>query len=170
MKKKRDLKAMERRRLRAGRLLSKGVSQAEVARRVGVSRQSVSRWAERLDEGELKALSRGTLGRPACLDDTQKGQLAKLLVKGAPSQGYPTEPWTLGRVGHLIEKSFGIQYSHSQVWRILKGMRFSLQRPTGRAIERDEAAIARWKAKRWPALKKTLENKDESSASSTSRD
>jgi len=34
----------------------------------------------------------------------------------------------------------------------------------------DEAAIRRWKRVRWPELKKTLENKAESSSSSTSRD
>ena len=33
---------------------------------------------------------------------------------------------------------------------------FSCQRPSARALERNEAAIQRWKKTRWPALKKTL--------------
>jgi transposase len=42
---------LEERRLAAGRLLRRGhLSQAEVARRVGVSEASVSRWARQLHE------------------------------------------------------------------------------------------------------------------------
>ena len=71
---------------------------------------------------------------------------------------------------YLIEEKFGRRYSESQVGRILVGLGFSSQRPTSRALERDEGAIRRWKRVRWPALKKTPENKAESSSSSTSRD
>src|SRR5262249_15231866 len=72
--------------------------------------------------------------------------------------------------GQLIEEKFGRRYSESQVWRILIGLGFSSQRPTSRALERDEEAIRRWKRVRWPALKKTPENKAGSSSSSTNRD
>ena len=41
-----DPEALQERRLAAGKLLDEGVTQAEVARRVEVSRQSVNRWAE----------------------------------------------------------------------------------------------------------------------------
>ena len=43
---KRDMKAIEARRLEGARLLKRKVSQAEVARRLGVTRQSVSDWAQ----------------------------------------------------------------------------------------------------------------------------
>ena len=43
---RRDFQALAQRRLRAARWLAKGVHQSEVARRVGVHRQSVSRWAQ----------------------------------------------------------------------------------------------------------------------------
>ncbi|MGH8489037.1 MAG: helix-turn-helix domain-containing protein [Gammaproteobacteria bacterium] len=59
----------------------------------------------------------------------------------------------------LIKGLFGRRYSESQVWRILRGMGFTPQRPTRRALERDEVAIRQWKKKRWPGLKKTLQNK-----------
>ena len=45
---KRDMKAIEARRLEGARLLKRKVSQAEVARRLGVTRQSVSDWAQQL--------------------------------------------------------------------------------------------------------------------------
>jgi transposase len=82
--------------------------------------------------------------------------LLKVLTEGALAAGFATELWTLRRVGQLIERRFARSYSESQVWRILVALGFSCQRPSGRALERNEAAIRRWKQTRWPALKKTL--------------
>jgi transposase len=39
------------------------------------------------------------------------------------------------------------------VWRLLRGLGWSLQRPARRAAERDEAAIAWWRAQEWPRIK-----------------
>jgi hypothetical protein len=39
--------------------------------------------------------------------------------------------------------------------RLLKAMRWSLQRPARKAVERDETAIARWVAQEWPRIKQT---------------
>ena len=155
--KKREEKAkkLQRRRLRAGRLLLKGVAQAEVARRVGVSRATVCDWNARLQQGGLDTLRRRPRGRPAGLDAAMQTELARLLRAGAMAQGYAIELWTLARIAKVIERRFGRKYSTSQVWRILSAMGWSCQRPTGRALERDEAAIRKWKQQRWPALKKT---------------
>jgi transposase len=149
-------KLLQRRRLRAGRLLLKGVAQADVARRVGVTRSTVSEWNEKLQDGGLEALKRRPRGRPAGLDPAQRRELIKHLRQGALAAGFATELWTLPRVGELIERRFARGYSESQVWRILVSLGFSCQRPSGRALERNESAIQRWKRERWPALKKTL--------------
>ncbi|MGZ9005946.1 MAG: helix-turn-helix domain-containing protein, partial [Burkholderiales bacterium] len=69
-----------------------------------------------------------------------------------------------------IEREFRVKYSVANVWHVLRALGFSSQRPTGRAIQRDEAAITAWRAKRWPALKKSADEKDAASSSSTSRD
>jgi transposase len=161
---------LQRRRLRGGRLLLRGETQAEVARRVGVTRTTVSDWNELLAEGGLEALKRRPRGRPAGLDAAQRRELLKALTAGALAEGFPTELWTLSRVGTLIDRRFGRRYSESQVWRILVSLGFSCQRPSSKALERDEAAIRRWKRTRWPTLKKTLQNRAAPSSSSTSRD
>lgn len=162
--------SLQRRRLRAGRLLLRGVTQAEVARRVGVTRTTVSDWNEKLNAGGLPGLKRRPRGRPPGLDAAQRRALIARLKAGALAHGFATELWTLPRVGQLIERQFGRAYSESQVWRILVSLGFSCQRPSGRALERNEAAIRKWKQQRWPTLKKTLRNKGGSSSSSTSRD
>jgi len=169
-KSEKESRVLQRRRMRGGRLLLRSVAQAEVAREVGVSRSTVSDWNDRVSAGGLEALRRRTRGRPSGLDAQQRAELVRLLKVGALARGFATELWTLRRVGQLIEEQFGRRYSESQVWRILLALGFSSQRPTGRALERDEGAIRRWKRERWPALKKTLKNKAGSSSSSTSRD
>ena len=152
---KRDLKALERRRLRGVRLLRRGYTEAEVARMCEVSRNAVNLWAKQLASGGKSSLRARRLGRPPMLDAAKRAELVRLLKKGALAEGYATELWTLARVAEMIERRHGIRYSTTQVWRLLGAMGFSPQRPARRALERDEAAIARWKKKRWPALKKT---------------
>lgn len=166
MRARRERRELERRRLKAGRWLSKGVPQAEVARRVEVSREAVRRWADKLANGGLAALKNARqLGRPSGLSDVQRQELIGALKAGALAQGYATELWTLPRVGKLIDKWFGRRYSDVQVWRILGALGWSCQRPTGRATQRDDNAIRVWKQKRWPALKKTLPAKAAPSSS-----
>ena len=141
-------KDLQRRRMRAGRLLLKGVAQAEVARRVGVSRTTVSTWSRDLEKEGLEGLKAGVRGRPSRLSGQQRAELLKALLQGALVEGFPTDLWTLSRVGVLIERRSGHRYSESQVWRILTGLGFSSQRPSSRTVERNEPAITRWKRER----------------------
>jgi transposase len=162
----RDFKELELRRRKGMRMLARGVAQAEVARALDVSRQTTSSWAKKLAE-DAQAWRRKPLGRPGGLSAAQKKQLGKALLAGAVVNDFPTELWTLARVVKLIEREFGVTYSTVNVWRILREMGFSSQRPTGRAIQRDEAPIKQWRHTRWPALKKSPAARDVPSSSST---
>jgi len=156
------LKALERRRRRGARLLAAGVKPAEVARRVEVSRQSVSRWEKAIEEGGAEALRRPRrFGRPPRLSDAQRAQLVRELKAGALAAGFPTELWTLPRIGELIERRFAVRLAQSSVWRLLRELGWSVQRPSGQARERNERAIATWKTRRWPELKKSQRDKAE---------
>jgi transposase len=59
------------RRLRAVQLVASGLSQAEAARRVGVSREAVRRWCAAAADGGMEALAprTGTPGRPEAFSD-----------------------------------------------------------------------------------------------------
>jgi transposase len=156
------LKDLERRRRRAAQLLAAGTPQAEVARRVSVSRQAVSQWEKRRQEGGMEALRRPKrFGRPRKLSDPQCESLIEYLGAGALAAGFATELWTLPRIASLIEQRFTVRLSESSVWRLLGALGWSVQRPSGRARERGEKAISAWKAKRWPELKKSRRNKVE---------
>jgi transposase len=168
---RRDLAMIEARRLQGARLLKRKVAQAEVARELGVSRQAVSLWAEQLAavNGAVGKLKAKPLGRPKWLQAEQCEALRAMLLKGALACGFATELWTIKRVRTLIRREFGLVYSHTGCWRVLRALGFTPQRPERRAIQRDEAAIAQWKRKRWPALKKTPNAKGAPSSSSTNR-
>ena len=168
---RRDRVALERRRLQAARLLEQGLTEAEVARRLGVHRQSVNRWAKALKAGGRVGLHRAPrAGRPPKLDEAEMAQLEQRLKQGPEQFGYLTGLWTLARVVKLIEQQHGVRYDASQVWRILRKLHWSCQRPTGRARERDEEAIQYWKKVRWPQLKKKRSAKAAPSSSSTKAD
>jgi transposase len=85
---RRDFQALERRRLVAAALLAKGLSQSEVARRVGAHRQSVSQWAEALREKGRKGLKKAArAGRPAKLDAADCKRIERGLKRGPEALG-----------------------------------------------------------------------------------
>ena len=152
----RDFAAMERRRKQAARLFRQGTRQADVARELEVSRQSVSRWHAEWTSGGTTALrAAGRAGRLPQLDQSDLRKVERRLAKGPQANGYPTDMWTLQRVSEVIEAETGVAYHPGHVWRLLRQMGWSRQRPARRAIERDDEAIANWVKKDWPRVKKT---------------
>jgi putative transposase len=147
-------KQMEERRLAAATLLRQGqVTQAEIARQLGVSRASVSRWAATLaQEGRRGLKARPLPGPSPRLDERARARLGRLLDRGALAAGFATERWTLKRIVALIEREFGVHYHPRYLERPLKAHGFSVQRPATRAKERDELVIAAWPKREWIAL------------------
>jgi transposase len=147
---------MEERRLAGAMLLRQGqLSQAQIARKLGVSRASVCRWAATLaQEGPRGLEARPTPGRLPRLDEKAWARLGRLLDRGAVAAGFATERWTLQRIAALIEREFGVHYHPRYLERPLKAHGFSVQRPATRAKERDELVIAVWPKREWVALKK----------------
>lgn len=144
-----------KRRVRAGRMLQRGVAPAEVAQRVGVARQTVYTWKRVLDEGGVDALrqSRRT-GPQRQLDEAARARLCELLLESPTAHGFGTELWTLGRIRKIIQREWGVRHSEVHVWRLLGQLGFSSQKPEKRALERDDGAVRAWKRRTWPALKK----------------
>lgn len=157
--------------MRAARLLEKGYSQSEVARRVGAHRQSVSQWAAELDAKGRAGLKRaGRAGRKPRLAAVALRKIEQGLKRGPEALGYTTSLWTSARVAHLIETECGVRYPPGHAWRILRQLGWSCQRPAGRALERDEKKIRRWKRQRWPEIKKKPKTSGARSFSSTKAD
>lgn len=149
-------KDAERRRLRAMTLLDNGWSQSEVAAEVGVTPSAVSKWAQaRRDGGDAALAAKPHPGPKPKLTDRQVARLEKMLLQGPRKHGYATELWTVPRVTELIARRFGVTYDPSGVWHLLTRMGWSCQKPERRARERDEDAIAAWRKRDWPRIKKS---------------
>lgn len=165
---RRDFAALERRRMRAIRLFEQGETQAAVARRLGVSRTTAMRWTQAWEEEGREGLrAAGRAGRKPRLSNDQVHAIEQALLEGPLAFGYATELWTLPRVADLIHRITGVRYHPGHVWRVMRQLGWSLQKPTTRAKERDEEAIQRWVKTTWPALKKTLRAAGRRSSSST---
>jgi transposase len=149
---------MEERRLLAGRLLrARKLSQAEIARELGVSRASVTRWKHRLQQTGARGLRhRRPGGRPARLSPTPWRQLFRLLRRGAQAAGFETERWTLRRIAQLIEREFGVRYHFGSLGPALRARGWSPQQPKLRAKERDDAVVEAWLKHDWPRVKRGL--------------
>lgn len=165
---RRDFEGLERRRMRAVRLFERDETQGTVARRLGVSRTTAMRWAKSWEEeGRAGLRAAGRAGRKPRLTAEQCEDVEAALLKGPITAGYATEFWTLPRVAEVIERVTATRYHPGHVWRVLRKLGWSRQKPTTRARERDEAAIERWVKTTWPAVKKTPHAKGPRSSSST---
>ena len=145
---KRDFLALEKRRFEAMRMLDQGLNQSEKARRLKVARQTVSEWRRQYRQQGAAALRRaGRAGRKPLLNAAQRERLTALLLEGPEAHGFPTPLWTCPRVARLIRDEFGVAYHEGHVWKVLRGLGWSPQRPVGQARERNDKAVRTWKRK-----------------------
>ena len=143
----------EWRRLRALQLHQEGWPQRAIASALGVTAGAVSQWLAAVRGGGVAALrSHPVPGAPARLTAAQRDQLPDLLWHGPEAYGLRGHVWTCARVGHVIQVEFGVAYSKSQVCRLLAALGWTPQQPIERARQRDEKAIAHWRAVVWPQL------------------
>lgn len=133
---RRDFEALETRRLTAVDLFGQGLNNSEIGRRLKVCNQTVSRWRKRYLAGGKQALHKaGRAGRKPWLSTADQQRLVELLSTGPERLGYRTPLWTCDRVAHLIKDQFGIRYHTGHVWKILRQLCWSPQRPVGKALE-----------------------------------
>jgi transposase len=160
---------LQARRLRAAELFTAGVGQAEVARQLGVSRQSVHLWHKRWQAAGTDGLrSRGPTGPAPRLSDSQLQRVEEALLKGPGANGFVGELWTLERIATVIERLTGVRHHPAWVWALLRHrLGWSVQRPVRRAAERDQDAIDRWVKERWPRILQTPNGAEPAWSSST---
>jgi len=147
---------MEVRRLEAARRFALGETQAAVAKALGVTRVSAHNWYHAWKaRGRPGLKGAGRAGRKPRLETAALVVVERALRVGPTAHGFRTDVWTLPRIAAVIERLTQVRHHPGHVWRILRRLGWSLQRPARRARERDEAAIEAWKRRRWAQLKKT---------------
>ena len=143
---------LERRRLRAVRLVEQGESPTVVARILGVRPASVHRW-RRMARKPHGLDAKPTPGRPRRLSDYHLSKLERLLLQGAKKHGWPNQLWTADRVARLIRQRFGISLHPEHVRKILKHrLGWTSQKPKRKARERNDKEVERWKDDELPRI------------------
>jgi transposase len=143
---------------RAVRAVLDGMTQAEAARVFGVHHNAVNRWIKRYRAGGWAGLSERRRGRrsgeQAALSQHQQQELMALVRHSTPDQlGLAGFLWTRDAVSELIGQSYGLLLARTTVGGYLRGWGFSPQKPQRRALEQNPAAVARWLATEFPAIR-----------------
>ena len=134
-----------------------GMGKSRAARTFGVTRQSIDNWLRRVEEaGSVRGLAarkRGPKPHPKLSPD-QEREAVRLIRGDCPDQLLlPFALWTREAVAALLGRRFGLTVSRWTAGRYLRRWGLTPQRPARRAYERDPAAVRRWLAEEYPAVK-----------------
>lgn len=108
-----------------------GRSAAELARMLGVTRQSVYNWVEAYTQAyDPRALhDEPGRGRHPLLDDDQEHLLAALLAQSPQELGYPHVSWTIPLLLEALEIATGQRPSEDTLRRALRRLEYVWKRP-----------------------------------------
>ncbi|WP_123601952.1 winged helix-turn-helix domain-containing protein [Micromonospora sp. Llam0] len=145
----------EEMRMRAARMFAAGVPATEVAARLRVSTKSAYQWRRRWQAGGMTALASTGPGGTICrLSPDQLLRLRAELDLGPAEHGWSEDQrWTLARVATLIGRLFHTSYTLRGVSYLLHRIGYTPQVPKHRAVQRDEDAIAAWRATTWAKVR-----------------
>lgn len=120
---------------------------------LGVTRGAVSQWLKRAREGGREALyHRKPPGSTPRLSVEQRAQLPDLLAKGAEAYGFIGQVWATERVATVVRREFGIRYHPASMSRVLRSIKWTVQKPIRRATQRNEDAVQQFREEQWPSL------------------
>jgi transposase len=130
------------------------LSHAEIARRIGVSRKTVSLWHSAYERGGDQALEVKRSGGRDRLTDQQKQLIRDKIIAGPRSCGFAESIWTQKLIARLIEEQTGVQYHPCYIRVLMASIEISSQKPILRAKQRNEQAITAFKDEVFPEIKK----------------
>ncbi|WP_170130908.1 winged helix-turn-helix domain-containing protein [Deinococcus yavapaiensis] len=147
---------LEERRLAAVPMLEARRPLPEIAAELGVHRHTVEKWSMKYNHGGPDALKRTvSSGRPPRLTPEQEQQLLDALALGCAHHGFPAEQWTMKRVCVVVERLFGVKYHVDGLRPKMRALGLTPQKPTKRAIERDDEQIETFAKETLPEIKKS---------------
>jgi transposase len=133
---------MESRRLLAAQALEEGVTQAEVARKFGVSRTTASRWRRALSGRGVEALrKRRASGRPSRLTADQLQAVSEMFLAGPEASGIQASRWTTARFAEAVYQRFGVRYDPDHAGRIIHRLGLPTKPRRRRAAEEAPAPL-----------------------------
>lgn len=146
------------RRKQAVLLFKKGEQHVEIARLLGVHRNTVNRWISNWKNEGAKALKpkrRGIKqGDGRSLTKDQETLISRKIMDKNPDQmKLDFVLWTREAVAQLIKETFGISMPVRTVGDYLRRWGMTPQKPVKRAYQRSEPAVKKWLEEEYPAIK-----------------
>lgn len=118
-----------------------GMSRAEAARAAGMDRQTLRDWVIRFNAAGIDGLGdRKRPGSKPFLDEGQQAVLRNIVLRGPDPHRDGVSAWRLVDICRLCEERFGVAYSVSGMFDLLKGLDLSWQKSRPRHPEADAAA------------------------------
>jgi transposase len=156
---------LEALRLRALHGRELGFTEEELARLLGVARETVSRWWSAFQKGGLEAIPHERTGRPLgsgrILSDEQGIQIQTILNTQSPLDGGIASPlWTRRAVRELIAHCFGINMPVRTVGEYLKRWGYTPKKPQRHARYQDADEVQEWLEKIYPAIEELAAEED----------
>ena len=147
---------LEGMRFRAIQAYKRGCGVSEIADLLGLHWGSVSRWLTKWRREGTKGLqARKATGRPRKLDCWLHGRrILKLVKRPATEYGYEHPLWTCKRIAQVMHRELKLTISIPTLWRALRKLRLSRQKPERCALEQDPKERARWLNREWPRIKR----------------
>ena len=144
-------------RVRAIKAVLMGQRKTDVAMAYQVDYSTLYRWCQRYSSTRnFSVLERKSgSGRPNILDIKNQRQLTDIVTKPASSFGYETDFWTCRRLIRITEKELNVKISQPTMWRILRALGLTYQKPERRYFEIDEQKRIKWIKYTVPKIKST---------------
>jgi transposase len=143
-------------RIKAIRARQAGMPCKDIAKAFGVTPVSVSRWISKYrDHGARWLQPRKSSGRPNSIDCVELfTKLKKVVKRPATDFKFNSPLWTTKKLQRVLNQDLGLKISRATVWRSLRVIGLSCQKPERRAFEADEYFRKIWLKDFWPKLKK----------------
>lgn len=144
-------------RVRAVRARLNGMSINNVASAYQVNRSTLHRWIIRYhNEGEYGLIRCVVSGRPSIFKKIKNETFLSIILKPATNFGYETDFWTAKRFCHVLHEQFHVSGSRWTVWRRLRDLNLTYQKPERHYFEASEEQRAQWRKKELPKIKRAL--------------
>ena len=134
-----------------------GQRKTDVADAYQVDYSTLYRWCQRYEQHKhFSGLERKTgSGRPDTLEIKHRKRLTTIIMKPASHFGYETDFWTCRRLIQVTESELKVTVSKPTMWRVLRNMGLTYQKPERRYLEADDGRREKWIRYQVPKIRRT---------------
>jgi len=147
--------ALEQLRINAVLRVEAGESPESVIKSIGFQRVCIYRWIAAYRSGGIEALRAKKLnGRPPILTGEQLMKLFSVITDETPEQyKFPFALWTISIIRDVVRQLFNVRLSEVSVWRTMKKLGLTPQRPLRRAYQQKTEAVQQFLSDEFPKIR-----------------